>query len=171
MPSMSPLPLDSIPAQTAALLAAHADEHGHFAALREAFEYFPAALRALDNQYDLIIGQGRLDRGLRELVFACAASARGDEYLARDGRTGRSARVRRHRRGACNGRVGRGEVGRRDIPLTWARKMATTPYKAVEQDMERLHSAGWRDQEIVEALTVVSLSAYMSIMSLTLKLA
>jgi uncharacterized protein YciW len=55
--------------------------------------------------------------------------------------------------------------------LMWARKMATTPYKVVEKDMARLYSAGWHDQEIVEALTVVSLSAYMSIMSLTLKLA
>jgi uncharacterized protein YciW len=55
--------------------------------------------------------------------------------------------------------------------LTWARKMATMPYKVVEEDRERLHGAGWRDQEIVEALTVVSLSAYMSVMSLTLKLA
>jgi uncharacterized protein YciW len=55
--------------------------------------------------------------------------------------------------------------------LTWARKMATTPYKVVERDIERLHTAGWRDQEIVEALTAVSLSAYMSVMSLTPKLA
>ena len=172
MPLMSPLPRDSTSAETAALLAAHADEHGHFAALREAFAYFPAALRALDNQYDLIIGQGRLDRGLRELVFACAASARGDDYLAR----AMAAQAAAHGftgTGAVLAMAASGE-GRSDAEtclLTWARKMATTPYKAVERDMERLHSAGWRDQEIVEALTVVSLSAYMSVMSLTLKLA
>jgi alkylhydroperoxidase family enzyme len=111
-------------------------------------------LQALDTQYDLMIGQGRLDRGLRELIFACAASARGDEYLA-------------HAMAAS----GEGRSDAETCLLMWVRKMATMPHKTVEEDMKRLHSAGWRDQEIVEALTVVSLSAYTSIMSLTLKLA
>ena len=169
---MPSLPLDSMPTETATLLAARVDQHGHFEALREAFAYFPAALQALDNQYDLIIGQGRLDRGLRELIFACAASARGDEYLAR-AMAGQAAAHGFSGTGAVLAMAASGE-GRSDAEtclLTWAQKMATMPYKVVEQDMERLHSAGWQDQEIVEALTVVSLSAYMSIMSLTLKLA
>lgn len=172
MPLITPLPPGSVPAETAAQLAAHADEHGHFEALREAFAYFPAALQALDNQYGLIIGQGRLDRGLRELIFACAASARGDGYLAR----AMAAQAAAHGFAGADAvlAMAASAEGRSDAEtclLTWARKMATVPYKAVGEDVERLHSAGWGDQDIVEALTVVSLSGYMSVMSLALKMA
>ena len=172
MPLIPPLPRESMPEQTAAQLAAYADQHGHFAVLREIFAHFPAALKALDTQYDLMIGQGRLDRGFRELIFACASSARGDEYLAH----AMAAQAAAHGladAGAVLARAASGE-GRSEAEtcmLGWVRKMATTPYKVVEEDIQRLHAAGWRDQEIVEALTVVSLSAYMSMMSLTMKLA
>ena len=172
MPLIPPPPSGSIAAEAAAQLAAHADEHGHLAALRGAFAHFPAALKALDNQYDLIIGQGRLDRSVRELIVACAASARGDEYLAR-AMAGQAAAHGFADADSAVAMAASGE-GRSDAEtclLTWARKMGTTPYKVVEEDMARLHGAGWHDQEIVEALTVVSLSAYMSTMSLTLKLA
>lgn len=172
MPLIPPLPPDSMPVDTAAQLAAHADGHGHFEALREVFAYFPAALQALDTQYDLMIGQGRLDRGLQELIFACAASARGDEYLAH----AMAAQAAAHEFAGSDAVLamaasGEGRSDAETCLLMWVRKMATMPHKTVEEDMKRLHSAGWRDQEIVEALTVVSLSAYTSIMSLTLKLA
>jgi alkylhydroperoxidase family enzyme len=169
---IAPPARDALSADTVQQLESRAGDHGHFDGVRQLFAYFPAALKALDNQYDLIIGQGRLDRGLRELIFASAASARGDVYLA-------------HAMASVAAEDGFGDTtaaldsaasakGRSDGEtrlLAWAQKMATTPYKSVEDDVEELHDAGWSDEEIVEALTVVSLSAYMSILSLSLKLA
>jgi len=56
--------------------------HGHFAALREVAARFPAALRALDNQYRLIMGRGRLERWVQDAVFADCSAERGNDYLA-----------------------------------------------------------------------------------------
>jgi len=165
-------PATGLQANGGSQFAAKADEHRHFDALRRMFALFPAALTALDNQYDLIIGQGTLDRSCRELIFACAASARGDLYLAE----AMANQAALHGLGDPETALAIASTanGRSDAEsrlLAWVQKMATTPYKSVEADAEQLHAAGWSDQEIVEALTVVSLSAYMSTMSLTLKLA
>ena len=108
MPLTPPLPPDSMPVDTAAQLAAHADGHGHFEALREVFAYFPAALQALDTQYDLMIGQGRLDRGLRELILPVprvpvATNTSRTRWPRRPPRTSLPALTR-----LCDGRVGRG---------------------------------------------------------------
>jgi hypothetical protein len=79
---IAPPALSELTPETRGQLAAFAGAHGHFAALRAVVARFPAALRALDNQYSLIIGRGRLDRWVRDAVFAVCSAKRGNAYLA-----------------------------------------------------------------------------------------
>lgn len=173
MPYIAP-PADAALGPAArAQLDAFAEEHGHFAAIRSIFAHFPTALTALDNQYALIMGRGALERWVREAVFAVCADARGDAYLA----AAMSAQAVRH--GADADRLDGFLVGAPrsaasgdgvDELIRFSRKMAVEPYKSVAGDVRRLNEAGWSETHLVEALTVVALSAYMDIMSLSLRL-
>jgi alkylhydroperoxidase family enzyme len=150
-----------------------ADEHGHFSELRAVVARFPAALAALDNQYRLIIGSGRLDRWVREAVFAACSAERGNAYLA----NALAGQAVRH--GAdpdlSNGLVARdagspGPGGPIGALIAFARKMALKPYKSVEADVSSLHAAGWANEDLVEVLSVISLSAYLDTLSLSLRI-
>jgi hypothetical protein len=173
MPYIAPPTSAALEPAARTQLDAFAEEHGHFAALRAIFAHFPTALTALDNQYSLIMGRGALDRWVREAVFATCAQARGDTYLA----AALSAEAERH--GADSKRLN-GFLTQTSGPVVagdgvdelirFSRKMALEPYKAVEGDVRSLHEAGWSDAHLVEVLTVVSLSAYMDIMTLSLHL-
>jgi hypothetical protein len=152
-------------------LAVFADEHGHFGELRAVVARFPAALAALDNQYRLIMGSGRLDRWVREAVFAACSAERGNACLA----SALALQAARH--GADPGLVegilvrDPGSPGLADpvgALITFARKMALEPYKSVAGDVSSLHAAGWDNQDLVEILSVVSLSAYLDTLSLSL---
>ncbi len=154
-------------------LALFADKHWHFSALRGVVARFPAALGALDNQYSLIIGGGRLDRWVREAVFAACSAERGDAYLA----NALAAEAVRHGADAAwvNGLLSRdansAESGDPVAALIkFARKMAREPYKSVPGDVSALHAAGWANEDLVELLSVVSLSAYMDTLSLSLRI-
>ncbi|GAA1316916.1 hypothetical protein GCM10009610_41190 [Pseudonocardia xinjiangensis] len=173
MPYIDPPTDAALDPAARAQLDAFAEDHGHFAAVRAIFAHFPAALAALDNQYRLIMGYGALDRWVREAVFAVCADARGDNYLAE----ALFAEAVRH--GAETERLnsfltrtpdtavaddGVGEL------IRFSRKMALEPYKSVERDVRALYEAGWSDAHLLEVLTVVSLSAYMDIMTLSVHL-
>jgi uncharacterized protein YciW len=54
--------------------------------------------------------------------------------------------------------------------IKFARKMAREPYKSVEADVGALHAAGWANEDLVELLSVISLSAYMDTLSLSLRI-
>jgi hypothetical protein len=82
MTYIAPAALSELTPETRGQLAAFASAHGHFPALRAVVARFPAALRALDNQYSLIMGRGRLDRWVRDAVFAVCSAERGNGYLA-----------------------------------------------------------------------------------------
>jgi hypothetical protein len=173
MPYIAP-PTDATLAPAGrAQLDAFAGEHGHFAELRAIFAHFPTALTALDNQYSLIMGRGALDRWVREAVFAICADARGDTYLA----AALTAQAIRH--GADAERLNGFLTNAPDIApvgdgvdelIRFSRKMALEPYKSVDRDARSLYEAGWSNAHLVEVLTVVSLSAYMDIMTLSLHL-
>jgi alkylhydroperoxidase family enzyme len=154
-------------------LAAFAGEHGHFSELRAVVARFPAALAALDNQYRLIMGSGRLDRWVREAVFAACSAERGNTYLAR-ALAGQSARhggdpdlVTGLVAGGAGATGPGGPVG---ALITFARKMALEPYKSVAGDVSALHAAGWDNQDLVEILSVISLSAYLDTLCLSLRI-
>ena len=113
--------------------------HGHFSALRAVVARFPAALGALDNQYSLIMGRGRLDRWVREAVFATCSAERGDAYLA----GAMAAEAVRHgadptwvnglltHRGRCQ-RAARSRVGQRGPRRTAQRHLALGLYGHAE---------------------------------------
>ena len=160
-------------AETRAQLAAFADAHGHFAALRAVVARFPAALQALDNQYRLIMGRGRLDRWVRDAVFAVCSAERGNAYLA-------DALAREATRHGADAEwvnslsapdAASAEPGDSVGELIrFSRKAALEPYKSVPGDVSSLHAAGWANEDLVEVLSVVSLSAYMDILSLSLRI-
>jgi hypothetical protein len=154
-------------------LAAFADEHGHFSALRAVAARFPAALGALDNQYKLIMGRGRLDRWVRDAVFAVCSAERGNAYLA-DALAGEAVRhgadadwIKGLRTPDAGPHGPDDSVG---ALIRFSRKMALEPYKSVPGDVSSLYAAGWADEDLVEILSVVSLSAYMDILSLSLRI-
>jgi hypothetical protein len=154
-------------------LAAFAGEHGHLGELRALAARFPAALRALDNQYRLIMGRGRLDGWVRDAVFAACSAERGNAYLAdalagQAVRHGADADCIKGLRVQDADSAGPGDsVG---TLIRFGRKMALEPYKSVPGDISSLHQAGWADEDLVEVLSVVSLSAYMDILSLSLRI-
>jgi hypothetical protein len=173
MPYIAPPEPSALTPETRDQLAAFADEHAHFSELRAVVARFPAALGALDNQYRLIMGHGRLDRWLREVVFAACSAERGNAYLA----GALAAEAGRH--GADNGQVQAILARGPDAPgpddpvgalVGFARKMALEPYKAVPGDVSALHAAGWANEDLVETLSVISLSAYLDTLSLSLRI-
>jgi alkylhydroperoxidase family enzyme len=154
-------------------LTAYAREHGHFSELRAVVARFPAALAALDNQYRLIMGSGRLDHWVRDAVFAACSAERGNAYLA----SALAGQAVRHGAdpGLANGLVTRdaaspGPDGPVGALITFARKMALEPYKSVPGDVSSLRAAGWDNQDLVEILSVISLSAYLDTLCLSLRI-
>jgi len=173
MATIIPLETSQLMPETRDQLAAFADEHAHFGELRAVVARFPAALAALDNQYRLIMGSGRLDRWVRDAVFAACSAERGNAYLA----TALAGQAVRHGAGPglADGLVALdegspGPGGPVGALISFARKMALEPYKAVPGDVGSLHAAGWANQDLVEVLSVISLSAYMDTLSLSLRI-
>ena len=118
-------------------------------------------------------GTGPLDRWVRDAVFAVSSAERGNAYLA-DALAGEAVRHGadadwiRGLRAPGAGSPGPGDsVG---ALIRFSRKMALEPYKSVPGDVGSLHAAGWADEDLVEVLSVVSLSAYMDILSLSLRI-
>lgn len=117
MPLTPPLPPDSMPVDTAAQLARY-------------------SVRPDDRP-------GTAGSGFARADFACAASARGDEYLAH----AMAAQAAAHEFAGSDAVLamaasGEGRSDAETCLLMWVRKMATMPHKTVEEDMKRLHSAG-----------------------------
>ncbi|HVZ19822.1 MAG TPA: hypothetical protein VG871_02100 [Vicinamibacterales bacterium] len=166
-------PPSELAPETRAQLAAFADAHAHFAALRAVVARFPAALKALDNQYSLIMGRGRLDRWVRDAVFAVSSAERGNTYLA----DAMAREAVRHGASAdwikslltLDADVTQPGEGIQAL-IRFTRKAALAPYKSVPDDIRSLRAAGWVNEDLVEALTVISLSVYMDILSLSLRI-
>jgi alkylhydroperoxidase/carboxymuconolactone decarboxylase family protein YurZ len=167
-------PPSELAPETRGQLEAFADAHGHFVALRAVVARFPAALKALDNQYRLIMGRGRLDRWVRDAVFSVSSAERGNTYLA-------DAMAREAVRHGANAEWIKSIVKRQDaaVPeprqglrslITFSRKAAVAPYKSVPGDVSSLRAAGWTNEDLVEVLSVISLSVYMDILSLSLRI-
>ena len=154
-------------------LADRRDAHAHFADLREIYAHFPESLRAVDIMYELMIGQGVLSRDLRELVFAAASDARGDHYLAR----AMCEQAADHRGvsadeaySICRLEPGATCSEGEHALLAFSRKAAEVPYKMIQRDVDEVLQAGFSNRGLVEALTLVCLSGYMNVMSLSVGL-
>jgi len=143
----------------------HRNEHAHFDELRHMLVRFPAALSAADGMYHRIMNEGHLGRMLREQIFLVTSHERGCSYaVAAHGRwlvantdmsgTDVAALLRLE--------AVRGVSDRARALLAYTRKVAAAPYKIVAADLDDLYEVGWTQPEIVEALTVVSLSGWMN---------
>jgi len=137
----------------------------HLDQLRRVLMRFPAAFRAADGMYFLIMERGRLDRELKEVIFVACSGVRECRYgLAAHGgwlieHTGLApSEVESLARGED---LTRQSESQRAL-LAFARKVAGAAYRTVEQDIETLRGAGFDTPTIVEALTVVSLSGWMN---------
>jgi uncharacterized peroxidase-related enzyme len=163
MALIPPPDLEDLPPEVRSQYEQHRQEHAHFDQLRLSLARFPAALRAADGMYRQIMNEGRLGRTLREQIFLVASGVRGCGYaesvhggwlVANTGMT--RADVGALRKSAPT-------IDRRgEALLGFARKVAAAPYKTVSADFDRLREAGWEIPDIVEALSVVSLSGWMN---------
>ena len=149
------------------------DEHAHFDELRRMLVRFPAALSAADGMYDRIMNEGHLGRTLREQIFLVTSDERGCSYAV--AAHGRWLVTNTDMSGTDVEAIQGGEdlpaVSFRDRALlTYTRKVAAAPYKIVTADLDELHAVGWSESEIVEALSVVSLSGWMNSYANSLRL-
>lgn len=139
--------------------------HAHFDGLRRALLRFPSALRAADGMYDEIIGNGLLDRTLKEQVCVACAGVRDCAYgIAAHGQW-----LAQHA-GFSSSDVDDIAAGRTPTThsafekaiLAFSRKVATAPYRTVPSDLDGLRDTGGDDRTIIETITVVSLSGWMN---------
>ena len=137
----------------------------HFDLLRRVLVRVPAAFRAADGMYGLIMERGLLGREAKEAIFVSCAGVRHCSY----GQAAHGAWLVEHAGWTVNEveSLARGEELARHSAseralLAFARKVAAAAYRTVERDIEMMREAGFATPEIVEALTVVSLSGWMN---------
>ena len=165
MALIAPPDLEGIDGELRAEYEASRTRFGHFDQLRRILVRAPAAFRAADGMYGLIMELGLLDRALKEAVFVTCAGVRDCRYgQAAHGRwliehAGMDAlEVEALARGEDLSRHSAAE----HALLAFARQVAAAAYRTVERDIETLRGAGFDTPEIVEALTVVGLSGWMN---------
>jgi uncharacterized peroxidase-related enzyme len=165
MALIAPPPLDDIDGELRAEYESGRAQYAHFDQLRRILVRVPAAFRAADGMYGLIMEQGLLDRAIKEAMFVTCAGVRQSRYgQAAHGRwliehTGMTElEVESLARGE---ELARHSAAER-VLLAFARKIAAAPYRTVERDIEMLRDTGFDTPEIIEALTVVSLSGWMN---------
>lgn len=139
--------------------------HAHFDVLRRLLLRFPAASRAADGMYDLIMETGRLPRELKEQLFVACSAVRECDYAT----TGHGHWLADHTE-MTEAEVD-SVVSGEDLPkhsevertvLAFGRKVAAAPYRTMADDIGALRGAGLDEAEIVEIMTVISLSGWMN---------
>ncbi len=159
--------VDADPATTEAPPEATAlADTSDLAALRGIVGHFPDGLGALDQMYERMVGQGRLDPTLRLTIIGASARWRSDAFLANamlaqavDG--GRDADTLAR---LIEEAEGPEPSSAEAVLLAFCRKVTETAYKTVQRDMDILQASGWANGQIVEAVTMISLSGYLSVM-------
>lgn len=137
------------------------------AELRGIISHFPDGLGAFDQMYERMVGQGRLDQGLRYVLLAAAARWRSDDYIAgfmfgQALEAGMSA----DDLGSLIGEAEGDEQSRPEAALlAFCRKVTESAFKMVQSDVDALQAHGWTTGQVVEAVTMVSLSGYMTVLS------
>ncbi len=167
MPFLPALDVDAGSAEPdpsgAPTLAAASD----LAELRGVVGHFPDGLGALDQMYQRMVGRGRLEPTVRLVIVGASARWRSDGYVA-------GAMFRR----AIDAGLEPDDLGRlideaegpepaspEAVLLRFCRKVTETAYKTVQSDIDALRAVGWTNGQIVEAVTMISLSGYMSVMA------
>ncbi|MEM7271465.1 MAG: hypothetical protein AAF547_00170 [Actinomycetota bacterium] len=137
------------------------------AELRGVFAHFPTGLGAFDQMYQRMVGKGRLDRTLRFVILGASARWRNDPFIASamfrqaidDGLTAVEL-------GDLIGEAESGDpIGAEATLLGFCRKATETAFKMIQRDVDALRTVGWTNGQIVEAVTMVSLSGYMTVMA------
>jgi len=139
--------------------------HRHFDSLRKQLLRFPAAFRAADGMYDRIMEEGRLDRNLKEQIFVTCSGVRGCGYgAAAHGRwlTANTDITEDEIDALVRGDALPGADDHAKTVLAFSRKVAAAPYKTVPADIEALRTVGLDERDVVEVMTVISLSGWMN---------
>jgi uncharacterized peroxidase-related enzyme len=165
MSLIAPPDLDEIDAGLRAEYELGRGRFAHFDQLRRVLIRVPAAFRAADGMYGLIMERGLLDRAVKEAMFVTCAGVRQCRY----GQAAHGTWLVEHVE-MTNLEVeslARGEdlvrhTASCHVLLAFARKVAAAPYRTVDSDIEALREAGFDTPEIIEALTVVGLSGWMN---------
>lgn len=140
-------------------------KHAHFDSLRRLLLRFPPALRAADGMYDLMMGPNKLNRQTKEQIFVACSAIRSCQYsTAGHGRwlAENTAVSDREISSLVDGQdlASHGPVERSVI--SFARKVAAAPYKTLPEDFDALRLQGLAEPDIIEVMSVVSLSGWMN---------
>lgn len=136
-------------------------------ALRGVIAHFPDGLGAFDQMYARMVGQGRLDLTMRLAVLGAAARWRSDDHTAgfmfdQAIVAGLDASVL----GTWIDEAERREPGSAEAALlTYCRKATESAFKMIQRDVDELLVQEWTNGQIVEAVTMVGLSGYITVMS------
>ena len=165
MALIAPPDLQRIDSELRAEYEASRTRFHHFDELRRILVRAPAAFRAADGMYGLIMERGRLDRALKEAIFVTCAGVRHCRY----GQAAHGSWLIEHAglndlavESLARGEGLGGHSAAEHALLAFSRKVAAAAYRTVERDIETLRGAGFDTPEIVEALTVVGLSGWMN---------
>lgn len=135
--------------------------------LRGIIKNFSDGLGAFDQMYARMVGKGRLAPTLRLVILAAAARWRSDGYIA--GAMFSQALQEGMGKDELATLIAEAEgsepTGAEAVLLSFCQKITHEAYKTVQSDIDKLHSQDWSTGQIVEAVTMVSLSGYMTVLA------
>lgn len=165
MALIAPPDLDQIDTRLRAEYESGRARFAHFDQLRRVLIRVPAAFRAADGMYGLIMEEGLLDRSIKEAIFVACSGVRRCRY----GQAAHGAWLIEHTpmtehevESLARGEDLASHSASDRVLLAFSRKVAAAAYRTVERDIETLRDAGFDTPEIIETLTVVCLSGWMN---------
>lgn len=149
-------------------------KHGRPPWLRMLGAHFQPFLDAVDAMYPHFMEHGLIDRETKELMFIASSEVRAckwcmgshSRYLVQEVGMTRE-QVERSRRGEDEQSLN----DEQKLLIRFARKVAEDPKKVLQKDIDTLRVAGLNDSQIVEAIAIVSLSAFTNTFTDTIKMA
>lgn len=172
MPRIPYVDWDHVPASVRDAVQTFEQEHGR-SNLRRLLANYPPALIALDHMYRPFVTTGSLGRRTKELMIVAASSTRGDRYST----TVHTKFLQKEfdldpqmlQKLAGGDAVPELEPWDRAL-VGFARRAARDPRQLTDGDFEALRTLGMTPEIIMEALSVVMMSAFTNTMAIALDL-
>gem|GEM_PF-6130669 len=135
--------------------------------LRGIITHFSDGLGAFDQMYARMVGKGRLEPTLRLVILAAAARWRSDNYIAS------AMFAQAIQEGLAKDKLaaliaeaeGPEPTSNEAVLLAFWRHVTAAAYKTVQSDIDNLRRHSWTNGHMVEAVTMVSLSGYMTVLA------
>lgn len=165
---------DALDAETRRAVQSFEQEHQRPSMGRRMLANYPPALFAMDVMHDRFMNGGQLSRRTKELLFVAAAQVRGCRYSM----GGHSRYLVQHfgldPETVVRLRRGEAVAGWDPVDLAlirFARRAAADPEAITDQDVDLLVQEGLNPAAVMEALSMVMLSAVTHTLAATMKFA